>query len=158
MPQPTRSKPERIEGVKTLGLLTVFTIVYYYAGKYGVSLVFVNGSTSVVWPPTGIALAATLIWGYRFWPAIFIGSFLVNSAMHYPWATGLGNATGDTLEALVAAGLLRKFANGLNCFDQSRTTFKFFLFGPLLSTMLSASFGVVSLGLLRHPNWGMALS
>jgi len=153
VPQPTTFKPERFKGIQTLGLLTIFTIVYFYAGKFGLSLAFMNGSTSVFWPPTGIALATTLIWGYQFWPAIFIGSFLVNNAMQCPWATSLGNATGDTLEALVAAGLLRKFANGLNCFDQSRTTFKFFLFAPLFSTMLSASFGVVSLGLLRHPDW-----
>ncbi|HTB85109.1 MAG TPA: PAS domain S-box protein [Candidatus Sulfotelmatobacter sp.] len=133
--------------------MAVFTAVYFYAGMFGLSLVFAKESVSAVWPPTGIALAATLIWGYRFWPAIFIGSFLVNNATNCAWVTSLGVATGDTLEALVAAGLLRKFANGLNCFDQPRTTFKFFLFAPLFSTMLSATLGVISLGYLHHPNW-----
>jgi len=32
---------------------------------------------SPVWVPTGISLGATLIWGYRLLPAIFLGDFLV---------------------------------------------------------------------------------
>src|SRR3989442_276364 len=53
--------------------LPVLTGVYFLAGKFGLSLAFVHASASAVWPPTGIALAATLLLGCRVWPALFLG-------------------------------------------------------------------------------------
>src|SRR5256885_14617830 len=58
--------------------LPVLTGVYFLAGKFGLSLAFVHASASAVWPPTGIALAATLLLGFRVWPALFLGAVLVN--------------------------------------------------------------------------------
>src|SRR5437867_3053842 len=49
-----------------LGLATA----YFVAGKFGLSLALVNTSTTAVWPPTGIALAALLLLGLRVWPGI----------------------------------------------------------------------------------------
>lgn len=125
----------------------------FYSGMLGWSPALVNGSISAVWPPAGLALAATLIFGYRFWPAIFIGSVLASSVAPCPWVTSLGIATGDTLAALVGARLLRQFASGLSCFEQPRTTFKYFLLAPVFSTVISATFGVISLGRLTHGDW-----
>src|SRR6266540_854738 len=51
-------------------------VVYFAAAKLGLSLAFVNPSATAVWPPTGIALAAFLIFGPRVWPAIFAGALL----------------------------------------------------------------------------------
>src|SRR5688572_14521026 len=52
--------------------------VYFAAGKFGLSLASVHTNVSPVWPPTGIALAAILILGYRVWPGIFLGALLIN--------------------------------------------------------------------------------
>lgn len=146
-----------IKSFKIILWIILFTTIYFCSGRLGLSLAYVNVSTSAVWPPTGIALAAALIWGYRIWPVVFIGSFLLNNTTQYPWAASLGVATGDTLEALVAAGLVRRFANGLNCFERAKTTFRYFLFAPIFSTLFSATIGVMSLGLVngagRHDCW-----
>ena len=61
-----------------LGVLSVLIAVYFVAGKLGLTLAFVNASASPVWPPAGLALAALLLLGYRVWPAIFVGAYLVN--------------------------------------------------------------------------------
>ena len=53
-------------------------LVYFIAGKLGLKLAFLHASASPVWPPAGIALAALVLLGYRVWPAIFVGAFLVN--------------------------------------------------------------------------------
>src|SRR5207248_4130702 len=58
----------------TAGLLTV---VYFISGKLSLKLAFLYASASPVWPPAGVALAALLLLGYRVWPAIFVGAFLV---------------------------------------------------------------------------------
>src|SRR5207247_624806 len=84
--------------------LLVLTGVYVLAGKFGLSLAFVHASASAVWPPTGIALAATLLLGYRVWPALFLGAFLVNVT-----TAGAGWSRwwrGDVAGALVVAPVL----------------------------------------------------
>ena len=58
---------------------------YFVTGKLGLLLAFLHVSASPVWPPTGTALAALLLFGIRFWPAIFVGAFLVNSRPLAPW-------------------------------------------------------------------------
>src|SRR5690242_7296693 len=58
--------------------LPVLLTGYFLAGKLGLQMAFVHANATAVWPPTGIALAGLLIFGYRMCPAIFLGAFLVN--------------------------------------------------------------------------------
>src|SRR5438067_13349275 len=99
----------------TAGLLTV---VYFIAGKLSLKLAFLNASASPVWPPAGIALAAMLLLGYRVWPAIFVGAFIVNFWTTQDILTSLGIATGNTLEAVCGAWLVNRFADGRRVFDR----------------------------------------
>ena len=73
-------------------------VVYFAAAKLGLRLAFVNPSATAVWPPTGIALAAFLIFGARVGPAIFVGAFLANLTTAGSIATSIGIALGNTLE------------------------------------------------------------
>src|SRR5712691_9026747 len=59
-------------------LLTLTAAIYFGAAKLGLSLAFFNANVSPVWPPTGIAIAAVLLLGYRIWPGILLGAFLAN--------------------------------------------------------------------------------
>jgi PAS domain S-box-containing protein len=127
---------------------------YFVAGKLGLILAFLHVSASPVWPPTGIALAALLLFGIRFWPAIFIGAFLVNVTTAGSVGTSLGIATGNTLEGVLGAVLVTRFANGRNAFDNAGDIFKFFMLAGLLSTTVSATMGVGSLALGGYVPWG----
>lgn len=128
-------------------------LAYYLAGKLGLSYAALHSSASAVWPPTGIALGAMLIAGYGVWPAVFVGAFLVNVTNAGSVFTSLGIATGNTLEALVGAYLVHRFAAGPACFDRTRDIFKFALLAALLATTLSATTGVASLSLGRYADW-----
>ena len=86
--------------------------VYVAAARFGLSLAFVNASASAVWPPTGIALGALILWGNRLWPGIFLGAFVANFMTLGTVATALGIATGNTLEALLGSWLVNQYANG----------------------------------------------
>ena len=110
-------------------------------------------AVAAFWPPTGIALALLLIWGCRLWPGIFIGAFLVNFNTQHSWGTALCIATGNTLEALVAAGLVRKWANGLNCFERMRMTVMFIFLTAIVSTMVSATIGTITLIMGNYAAW-----
>src|SRR4030095_1563674 len=96
-------------GLPVIGILA---IIYFVAGKLGLMLASLHASASPVWPPAGIALAALLFLGYRAAPGIFIGAFLVNVTTAGNVATSFAIATGNTLEALVGAWLVNRFAGG----------------------------------------------
>src|ERR1700720_260010 len=117
-------QPGRFSGLPLIGILAV---IYFIAGKLGLMLASLHASASPVWPPAGIALAALLVLGYRAWPAIFIGAFLVNFWTTLNIFTSLGIASGNTLEALSGAWLVNRFAGGMQVFDRPQNVFTFAL-------------------------------
>jgi signal transduction histidine kinase len=127
--------------------------LYVLAGKIGLSLASVHANASPVWPPTGIALAAFLTLGYRVWPAIFAGAFVVNLSTAGSAATSAAIALGNTLEGLLGAFLVVRYANGVRAFDHAQDVFKFAALGGLLSSLVSATVGVVSLSLAGYARW-----
>jgi signal transduction histidine kinase len=135
-----------------LGLIGILTVAYFIAGKLGLMLASLHASASPVWPPAGIALAALLLFGYRAWPAIFVGAFLVNVTTTGNVPTSFAIATGNTLEALVGAWLVNRFAGGITAFDRPQGVFKFAL-AAAFSTIISPAFGVTSLGLAGLADW-----
>src|SRR5262245_37259390 len=97
-------------------LLLVLAAVYFAAAKVGLRLAYAAEQVTVVWPPTGIALAALLVFGYRLWPGVLAGAFLANiTTANETTLTAGGIAVGNTLEALLATWLLRRtgFHNSL---------------------------------------------
>ena len=138
---------------RTLTAILSLAVVYFFAGKFGLSLATEHPSASAIWPPSGIALAALLLCGYRLWPGIFIGAFLVNITTEGNLATTLGIASGNTLEAFVGAWLIDRFANGRKVFERAKNIFKFILLAALMSTALGATVGVSSLALGGYAPW-----
>jgi PAS domain S-box-containing protein len=91
-----------------------------------------------------MALAAALLFGLRVWPAILVGAFLVNVTTAGSVATSIGIAIGNTLEAVVGALLVTRFAGGVSAFERPQGVLRF-AFLALLATTLSASVGVLTL-------------
>ena len=119
--------------------------MYVVAGKLGLRLAFVHVSATAVWPPTAIALAALVLRGLGLWPGVLLGAFLVNVTTAGTVATSLGIAAGNTLEAVVGAYLVNRYARGRYAFERSQDIFRFAALAALGSTTLSASGGVLSL-------------
>jgi diguanylate cyclase (GGDEF)-like protein len=136
-----------------IGVVCILAAVYLVAGKLGLSMAFVHPSSTAVWPATGITLVAFLILGYRVWPGIFIGAFLVNITTAGSVLTSLGVATGNTLEGVAGAYLVIRFANGRNAFDRATDTFRFAVLAGLVSTAIAATIGVTSLALGGYAPW-----
>jgi serine phosphatase RsbU (regulator of sigma subunit)/anti-sigma regulatory factor (Ser/Thr protein kinase) len=118
---------------------------YYASAKLGLSLAFMTGSVTAVWPPTGIALAAVLVWGYRMWPAVALGALLANGWTGIPLYALVGITTGNTLEALVGAYLLHRFTDFRPSLERVRDVVALVLLAGAVSTTISATFGVTSL-------------
>ena len=126
---------------------------YIVAAKLSLRLASIHPSATPVWPPTGIAIATLLALGSRFWPSILIGSFVVNLTTAGTAITSLGIATGNTLEAVIATYLVNRFANGSRAFEKTWDILRFGLYAGILSTMVAATFGVLSLSLGGFADW-----
>ena len=131
--------------------LALTVIVYFVAGKFGLSLASVHTNVSPVWPPTGLALAAVLLFGVRVWPGVFVGALLVNLTTPISLAACVAIAIGNTLEAVAAGAALRAlgFRDSL---ERARDLFRFVCV-VVACTMLDATVGNVSLVLFHSAQW-----
>ena len=130
-------------GLKILRILVLFA-AYFVTAKFGLALGAVSGFATLVWPPTGIAMAALLTYGLDLWPGILMAAFLANFDKGAPWHSSFGVSIGNTLEAVVGTYLLRHMD-----FDVSlrriQDVIKFVVVAALFSPIISASIGVLSL-------------
>jgi signal transduction histidine kinase len=136
-----------------VAIIAGLTAIYFAAGKLGLSLAFVHASATAVWPPTGIALAAFLFLGPRVWPGVLIGAFLVNLTTAGSPLSSAGIAVGNTLEGLLAAYLVERFANGRHAFERLRDVFRFAFLAALIGPVVSATIGVTSLCATGNAQW-----
>ena len=117
--------------------------VYFAAAKAGLLLATVGAQVTLVWPPTGLALAALLLGGLRLWPGVALGATLVNASTGVSLATACGMGTGNTVEALIAAGLLRHLRVQPSL-ERLRDVFALVALAAGLSTIASATIGVTT--------------
>jgi PAS domain S-box-containing protein len=119
--------------------------LYYAAARFGLRYASIGQSVSLVWPPTGLALAALVALGYGYWPAVAIGAFLANAATPVPLAAAAGIAVGNTLEALLAAYLLRRATGARPRLESMATVRTLVLAAAPVGAVVSAIIGVSAL-------------
>jgi len=122
----------------------VLCVIYFATAKFGLSLDAVSGFAAAVWPPTGIALVALVLYGYRLWPGIALGAFLVNLSAGAPVLVAGGMALGNTLEALLGTVLLERVVGFRPALDRLRDVLGLIVLAAGLSTLVSATIGVTS--------------
>ena len=126
-------------------VLLLVTAAYVLSGRLGLSLALVNESTTAVWPPAGIAVAALLLFGLRIWPAVAAGAFLVNALTSNNTVASLAIAAGNTLEVVTAAWAVQRFARGRAAFDQTADILRFVLLAAIGATTIAATVGTSTL-------------
>ena len=140
--------------------VTLLTAVYFAAAKLALFFAISPGYATAVWPPSGIALAALLLLGNRVWPGVWLGATLVNFTIHNSPVAAFAIGTGNTLEGLAGALLVRHYIVGLSCrFERAPDVFKFVAVAAL-SSVLAATIAIASLvleGSMSRPhvfqNW-----
>ena len=128
----------------TIGLCLIVAIIYFVGAELGLSLASLHENVTPVWPPTGIAIASVLIFGPRVLPGVFLGALAANlpTSLTIPFAFGI--AVGNTLEALAAWFLLRRSKRWRNSFDTVGEVLTFVVYAAVLSTLVSATIGSLS--------------
>jgi integral membrane sensor domain MASE1 len=140
-----------------LAALCGIAVLYFALAKLGLALASINPSASPVWPPTGFALAAALLWGYRIWPAVFAGALAANLVTAGSLGTSLAIALGNSLECLVTAHLINRWSDGIRTFDTPVGVTRFAAISLASGPLVSATIGVGSLvlaGFAERQNFG----
>ena len=103
--------------------------------------------TTPVWPAAGLALAVLLLAGSRFWPALLFGATVAQLLVGRTPFGALTIGVGETVEALAAAWLVRRFASGTRAFERVRTVLAFLLYAAILTPAAGATLAVMGFGL-----------
>jgi two-component system NtrC family sensor kinase len=119
-------------------------VLYVATATFGLSLDAVSGFAAAVWPPTGIALVALVLYGYGLWPGIAVGAFLVNLSVGAPVLVAGGIALGNTLEAVVGAIALKRVVAFRPSLERLQDVLGLVVLAAGLSTLISATIGVTS--------------
>src|SRR5205807_4368359 len=148
------NRQKKIVGARDVAIVIGVAAVYFAAAKIGLSLAFVNVSVSPVWPPTGVAIAAMLWFGYRATPGVALGALVANYLLtDVPLAPSAVIAIGNTLEAVTALYLLRRFTESRNAFNRAFDVLKFVVFAAVVSTAVAATIGNLTLCVSGHEHW-----
>lgn len=132
-----RSSPMPANLLKMLGvaalyaLLAKLTLVYLAASSF----------VSVVWLPSGLALAVLLIGGNRYAWGVFLGAFLTYTMTGKSLGTAMAIAAGNTLEALLGAWLLTRDGKFDPALRSLRDYLRMILLGGLFGVSVSALTG-----------------
>ena len=119
--------------------------VYLVTATLALKLASINPSATPIWPPTGLALAAVLLWGYRVLPAIYVAALIANLVTAGSIYTSTFIAFGNTAECLVGAYLIIRWSGGTATFDTPLGVAKFALISLAAATPISATVGVATL-------------
>lgn len=136
-----------------IGLNLFLAIVYFAAAELGLSLASLHTNVTPVWPPAGIAITSLLIFGPQLWPGILLGALAANLLTDIPFASALGIAVGNTLQALVAYWLLLRVLHWQRSLDSVGEVMSFVVCAAVLAPLVSATIGSLSLCLGGAAQW-----
>lgn len=151
--EPARAAVSRSGALRYGARLLGVGAAYFVLAKGGLELASIHPSATPIWPPTGLVLAALLLWGYRLWPAIFIAAFAANAITAGSIYTSAAIGAGNTIEALISAGLINRWAGGTRVFATPLGVAKFVLVSLAPGAVASATIGVTALSVAGYADW-----
>jgi diguanylate cyclase (GGDEF)-like protein len=131
--------------IKTIISIIIFAGCYYLLAVAGLKMAVLQVQVSPICPPSGLALAVLLIFGYQLWPGIFIGAFLLNLSTGVPVWVSLLMSAGNAIEALAGVWLLGRMPYFQNSLQRLADAFGLIFLAALSSTLVGSIIGTVSL-------------
>lgn len=137
----------------TLAQIALIAALYFAAARLVLALAIPPGYATAVWPSSGIALAALLLLGGRFWPGVWVGAALANFTIQFSLPLAAAIATGNTLEALAAAALVRRTVDVPTRFEHGEHVVKF-VAAAMAGCAVAATGATLALGAGGSLAWG----
>lgn len=126
-------------------LNVVVAVLYTLTGLWGLQLAFVNSNVTLLWPPSGIAMAALLYGGLSMAPGILLGALITNLLNDAAPVIATSIAAGNTMGLVIGYGLLRAAYRSAPDFGRIRFLVQFILHASLIGGLCTAIWGTLSL-------------
>lgn len=152
--------------ISFVALTFMVSLIYAITGILGLGLATGSQYSTAIWIPSGIALGATLVYGLRALPAVFLGSLIVNYyntiniTFSYleiePLLVGCIIGTGAVLQAYIGYQLVKKWIGFNNHLNEPNNILLFaFLTGPIscLTNATTSNLALMYLGILPLQNF-----
>ncbi|WP_257462543.1 MASE1 domain-containing protein [Archangium lipolyticum] len=140
-----------------LAKLGLFALAHYASVRLGMSIVTPDEHVSAMWPASGVTLAALLLSRFRLWPALVLVGIAVEPFAYVPerlpHLSSFILSTGNLLEALLGAFVLRRYVGFRPSLERVRDMLSLLGVSVLLSTLLSASWNVPLLASFGKIPW-----
>ncbi len=144
-PPETAARGVRIRTSLALGLAVA--VAYVLVGHLGLELAHYQERATIIWAPSGLAIAATWRFGNRVLWAVFLGAFVTNALVSPALVLSALIALGNTAEAFVGALLMRRL-NLSGGFRGAREVLVYLATVVFGATMIAALNGVTWLVLI----------
>jgi len=148
---PKLLKASRRAWLDSVAKLMLAALLYFTTGLLGLLVPFSSGHVSPVWPASGLAIAAVVLWGYEVLPGIALGALLINFLHSVPLLPSIGIAVGNSVSALFGVYVLRR-GRVLLSFPRVRDAVGL-VAAALISPLVAASAGVTCLFLTHMSPW-----
>jgi integral membrane sensor domain MASE1 len=140
------STPSSRESLEQFGVLVGLFFAYVIGARIGLDLHAVNDFATLIWPPSGIALAGFLLYGFRVWPAVSLAAFLVNFSNGAPLLVATMIGIGNTLGTAAGAFFIKEYSNYTPSALRVRDSIAV-VAGALIAPIIAAVIGVTALWL-----------
>jgi PAS domain S-box-containing protein len=117
--------------------------VYGMTGFLSLRLALVDQNVTPLWPPTGIAVVAFLLFGTRLWPGIAVAAFIVNLPITPSPLAAVATSAGNTIAPIFAVHVLRLVGFRTEL-DRVRDVISLLVVAPLTMSV-SATIGATTL-------------
>jgi two-component system sensor histidine kinase/response regulator len=144
------SSPQKFRQIDFARIFALAAI-YFLTGLLFVKISVPLGE--ILWLPWGIALGGFLLWGYRVWPGIALGTLALALTEHQTDFILAGTVLGATMGAIITVYLLKQLVKFENTLAHSRDAAGFILLAVALGALIKCSFGVVALVYAKKISW-----
>ncbi len=153
-------QPRSVWSYSYLKYFVLTVLVYYLSVLFGLVFSIDTTGTTAIWFASGVGFLAVYIFGYRIWPAIFIGSFLVYLSDAHLVVDDVGkwpfhglaaiNALNNALESVLAVFISRKLIGSKALFSSIKSTVLFIIPVSLTVSLFSATVGVFAISCVNN--------
>jgi len=126
---------------------------YFISAKLGLQFAFLKGNFTLIWPPSGIALATILLMGYGAIPGLILGAFTATYSTGAPILFALMTAIGNPLATIVSFFLIKRFTSFRPQLDTLSSVIFLLIFGALVGPLFSATVGSAGILISGLGSW-----
>ncbi|MCB1137548.1 MAG: MASE1 domain-containing protein [Leptospiraceae bacterium] len=123
----------------------IVAAAYCLTGLWGLELAFVNSNVTLLWPPTGIAMAALLRRGLSLAPGILLGALLTNLMNGAPPVIAASIAGGNAGGMILGYGLMSAAYRDRPDLGKARFIVYFVIYACILGSLGTALWGSLTL-------------